>query len=168
MMRFAAPEWLILLPVAAFAAWYWPRLRLLTPWRLLLVLTLCLALARPQWRTHFAGLDLWVLVDRSASAAETLAPHLPEWEALLERSRGGRDRLHVVDYAAEAVVRGDVVGEQYAGELQASDLPLAVDTALARMSGDRAARLLVLTDGYSTRALGAAGTRHSALYLLQR
>ncbi len=47
------------------------------------------------------GLDLWVLVDQSDSATDLLRPRLPEWETILEKSKGASDRLFFVDFAAK-------------------------------------------------------------------
>ena len=59
-------------------------------------------LAEPRVRRQGDGLDLWVLVDRSDSGWEELAPRLPEMETILEKSRGVDDRVFFVDFAAEA------------------------------------------------------------------
>ncbi len=152
-MRFAAPEWLILVPLLGLAGYFWPSLRLLRPWRLLCQLLIILLLVRPELRRASDGLDLWVLVDQSASAADLLKPLLPEWEMLLERSRGSEDRLHFVDFAKEAVERGAILGAggtAYSGSRSATRMTSAARHALSLMKRDRSNRLLVLSDGYST------------------
>ncbi len=81
MIGFAAPEWLLLLPALAFAAWWWPALPLRRAGRVLVLVLLVLALARP-YRTSGGGVDLWVLVDRSASAADRVESRRAELERL--------------------------------------------------------------------------------------
>ncbi|MEI8234369.1 MAG: VWA domain-containing protein [Verrucomicrobiota bacterium] len=144
-MHLAAPEWLLFSPVLALAAWRWSALR--APLRVVcLVLLICFA-ARPQVQRCGRGLDVWVLADRSASAAESVGPRLAEWERILERSKSPDDRLFWVDYATEACLRE--LGESV-GSPEATRTALAAKYALSQMPGDRAARLLALTDGYAT------------------
>ncbi len=155
-MRLLHPEWLLLIPILALAGWFWRGLRLEKPLRVLCILLAALLLAQPQIRRHSDGLDLWVLVDRSDSARDLLGPKLTEWEVILERSKKSGDRLHFVDFADEAVTRGAQIragSTDFAGGTQATRLNSAAGHALAQMRPDRAARLLVLTDGYSTEPL---------------
>ena len=105
-MRLGAPEWLLLLPLLVVAGWAWPHWRLWRAWRVVCLLLVVLLLVRPQLRLAGDGLDLWVLVDQSDSAQDVLHPLLPEWEMILERSRGPDDRLRFVDFAGDAVERG--------------------------------------------------------------
>ena len=57
-----------LLPALAVAGWRWRGLRLHEPLRAAGLAVLVLALAEPRLRRASAGLDLWVLTDRSDSA----------------------------------------------------------------------------------------------------
>ena len=93
MIRLQSPEWLILVAVIGFAAWYWRSTRIATPLRLIALFALVMALAEPVLPGKGRGLDLWVLVDRSASAREILEPRLEEIEELLESSRSSADRV---------------------------------------------------------------------------
>ncbi len=158
MIRFLAPEWALLVPLLLVVGFTWRRLRLWQPWRLLCLTLLVLVLVQPQVRRLGPGLDLWVLVDRSASAADGMAARLPEWETLLERSKGADDRLFFVDYADVPVVRAEGTGD-FSESVQATRTKLAAQHALAQMSRDRAARLLVLTDGFSTESLEGLSER---------
>lgn len=88
-----------LLPLILFAAWRWPSLRLWHPLRALCVVLLLLVPVEPQIRRFSRGLDLWVLVDQSASAAQVMASQLPEWQSLLEKSKSRDDRIFYLDYA---------------------------------------------------------------------
>ncbi len=157
-MRFAAPEWLLMVSVLLFVAWRWPALGLRLPRRALLVLLLLLVLVQPEIRRISPGLDLWVLVDRSASASEAIESRLPEMEGLIQRAKGPDDRLHFVDFAKVAQLRSetDPIPE---AQRQETRMALAIETTLARLDPDRASRLLVLTDGASTEPLAGLGER---------
>ncbi|MCE9518647.1 MAG: VWA domain-containing protein [Verrucomicrobia bacterium] len=157
-MRFASPEWFLLLPLLAAAGWFWHGMRLEKPLRVLCLLLLVLLLARPQLRRSGDGLDLWVLVDHSDSARDLLQPRLAEWETILDKSKGAADRLFFIDFAAEAVKRGALIraganGAEFDGARNATRLNSAATFALAQMSPDRAARVLAMTDGFSTEVL---------------
>ena len=161
-MRFLAPHWLFLLPLLAAAGWFWPRLGLFRPWRVACVVFVLALLAQPQIRYKSDGLDLWVLVDRSDSARDVLSAKLPEWEQILDKSKGAKDRLHFVDYAAEAVKRGAIIAAgstEFSGPRTATRTGTALGYALSQMEAERAARVLVLTDGFSTEPLEGVAER---------
>ncbi|MEM1059332.1 MAG: VWA domain-containing protein [Verrucomicrobiota bacterium] len=149
-MRFDSPQWLLLVPVLIALAFWYPRLKLWEPWRALVALCLVVALAQLSWQQRSGGLDLWVLVDRSASAEEGIAQRIDEWEAILKNSKGNADRIQFIDYAEEAMLRGDQETMQYTGGKETTNTALAIRDALGRAQTDRSNRLLVLTDGYST------------------
>jgi len=158
MIRCLAPQWFLLVPALAAAGWYWRGLHLERPLRAACLLLAVLVLAEPQIRRHGDGLDLWVLVDQSDSAWEYAQPRLQEWQTILEKSRGVDDRIFYVDFADEAVTRGALLkggaaATDYAGRRSATRLASALAYALGQMPEDRAARLLALTDGYSTEPL---------------
>lgn len=150
-MRLAHPEFLLLLLPLAFAAWRRRHWGLLRPLRLLCLLLLVAIFCRPEWRLRADGIDLWLLVDRSASVAERMRKALPEWEALLERSRGSKDRLRIIEYAGAPVGRGQ--GELNESDLHETRTALALEYALGRHERDRVSRILLLTDGDSTEPL---------------
>jgi hypothetical protein len=158
MIRFAAPEWLVLLPFLFYAVWSWPRRALRSPLRAAALTLLVLALAEPEWPRGASGVDLWVLLDRSDSARDALEPARDELETLLERARPADGRLFVVDFAAEAQLRGSssealsIAG----GETRLSS---AVRFALGRADAERASRLLVISDGYATETLDGLEAR---------
>ena len=155
-MRFASPAWFILLPLIALAVWRFRSLR--SPLRVACLLLLLLVLVQPQIRRLARGMDLWVLIDRSASAADAMVPRLGEIESLLGRSKPADDRIIYMEYAALAQVRGE--SDEIPPHLrQQTRTALAIQSALARMDKDRAARLLLLTDGYSTEPLTQIGER---------
>jgi uncharacterized membrane protein len=157
-IRFLAPQWFLLLPALALAGWFWRGLHLERPLRAVCLLLAVLLLAEPRVRRQGDGLDLWVLVDQSDSGWEDLAPRLAEMETILEKSRGVDDRIFFVDFADEAVTRGALIrsgpgATEYAGQRAATRLASAVSYTLGQMPADRAARILAITDGYSTEPL---------------
>lgn len=157
-MRFAAPEWFLLVPAIIFAAWKFPALELWRPRRAGLVLLLVLALVRPEVRRIGPGLDLWVLVDRSASAADAIEPRRAEMEGLIAKAKGPDDRMFLVDFAKIALPRNDTDAIPDA-QRQETRMALAIETTLARLDPERASRLLVLTDGASTEPIAGLGER---------
>ncbi len=147
-----APEWLFLVPALVALGWRVKALRLGEPLRVLLLGLLVLALADPRLRVGGGGLDLWVLMDRSDSVAGPAAAQAPEVAAILERARGRDDRVYFIDYAVDAQRRdqGDPVLRGGTGR---TNTAVALELALGQMREGRAARLLVLTDGYATEPL---------------
>jgi hypothetical protein len=112
-MTFGAPEWFFLLPALAVVGWRWRALRLHEPLRAAALAMLVLAMAEPRLRLADSGLDLWVLTDRSDSAAGAMDAQAREIETIPDRSRETDDRVFYVDFAGEAVRRdrGDPVFE---------------------------------------------------------
>ncbi len=127
------------------------RLGLLKPLRVAVLLLLAAALARPTIRGTTEAIDLWVLADRSASAAEAAARALPEWEGILERSKRPGDELHLIDFAASPLVRGR--GDSNSIDPLETRTAFAIRFALEQLRPERVSRLLVLTDGYATEGL---------------
>ncbi len=159
MARLASPEWLLLVAVIAFVAWYWPAPRLAKPLRLLALVLLVLALAEPILPGKGHGLDLWVLVDRSASTREFLEPRLEEMEELLASSQSSSDHLFFIDFARDARRRSASESELITSLGDTSDLETALQFALSSADSDRHSRILLLSDGYSTVPLKAVGER---------
>lgn len=155
-IRFIAPQWFLLLPALALAGWYWRGLHLERPLRSVCLVLAVLLLAEPRMRQQGDGLDLWVLVDQSDSGWEDLAPRLAEMETILEKSRTSDDRIFYVDFADESVTRGALLRSgttEFAGKRTATRLASAMSHALAHMPAERAARMLAITDGFSTEPL---------------
>lgn len=155
-MIFRHPEWLVLFPLLLLAGWYLPRLGVWKPLRLFLLALVTVALAQPQWRRLADGVDVWLLLDSSASAEKPMARGLAEWEKLLEQSRGPHDRLLQLNFAAEVMKRGAEGAELYDRQRQSTRTGLAINQALAhaqRESQGRPVRVAVFTDGYSTEPL---------------
>lgn len=159
-MRFVYPEFFLLIPALAALAWLWRGLQIQRPLRALCLLLGVVLLASPEIRQVADGLDLWVLADRSSSASAQLEPVLGEWLGLLEKSRGRNDRLHVVDFAAEALLRSEGDGTSlFPGDKNATCLAGAIFHTLPRLATGREGRLLVFTDGNSTEPLSGLAER---------
>ena len=159
MPRLESPEWLILVAVIVFVGWYWRAPRLTKPLRFLGLCLLVVALTEPTLPGKGRGLDLWVLVDRSASTKDFLEPRLEEMEELLQSSRSSSDRLFFVDFARDARLRSASDAELISGLGETTDLETALHVALSGADSDRHSRILLLSDGYSTVPLAAAGER---------
>ncbi len=156
-MNLATPAWLLLLPALLLLGWQWPRLELRRPLRVLCLLLLALALADLRWRLFEPGVDLWVLVDRSDSAADLLSPRLGEWEGLLHSSMGRNDKLAFIDFGDDAVVRPEDLSTQSEITTTETRMANALRLAVLRHDPNRATRFLMLTDGYPTEPLGDIG-----------
>lgn len=157
-MNFGAPEWFFLLPALIVIAWRWRGLRLHEPLRALSLLVLVFAVAEPRLRLTSAGLDLWVLADRSDSNAGAMNGQASEFTAILERSKRSTDRLFFIDYAGSAVRRdrGDPIYYDGSHETRTG---AALEFTLGQLAPARAARVLALTDGYATEPLGDAAEK---------
>ena len=129
-----------------------------TPLRVSCLLLLALVFLEPAFRRVGRGLDLWVLIDRSASAADALAPRLAEMKGLLERSKSRDDRISYIEFAEPVQMEGQA-DDIPPHKQQQTRMALAIQFALDQMPAGRAARLLILTDGYSTEPLTGLGER---------
>jgi len=158
-MKLNSPEWLLLVPLIAFLIWYARSIEWMRPLRLICLALLVLALCDPQISRFSPGLDLWVLVDQSSSAVDALAAHDAEIEGLLTRSKGSADNIHFLDFAENAEERDTESERVYEGNRDSTRLAHAIEVALTHIKPDQAARLLVLTDGYSTEPLAGLELR---------
>ena len=164
MITFDAPEWFILLPALVFLAWRWPMLGLARPLRGAAMLAGVLLLADPRLPSRSGGLDLWVLLDRSASTEDAIDRDLPEWRRLLQQAKPGRrDELHFLDFAADVIPAPPDGGTSlYSTRRGATRTAQAISHVLARQPKDRPARVLVMTDGYATEPLREAAAKLQA------
>ncbi|MEM9480040.1 MAG: VWA domain-containing protein [Verrucomicrobiota bacterium] len=154
-MTFQAPEWFALLPVLFVTGWLVKRLQLWRPLRVVCLALLVLILAKPQLNRMQKGMDLWLLVDRSDSVSEIVDRQFREWKKLLEKHKPSRhDRLHFVDYAAEVIRADENDLPSYSGKSNLTKTRLALSNVLAGIESEKPARVLALTDGFSTEPLG--------------
>ncbi len=153
-VNFEEPLWFVLVPIFVVLAWWRRGLRLYLPLRALALLLLVCLLANPKWEQQKRALDLWVLLDRSDSTEGLIDENLADWMRILEKSKpSAKDEIRVVNYGSEVLTRG--IGETaiYGGGRDLTRTGLAIQTALAIAREDRPARILLLSDGYSTEPL---------------
>lgn len=161
---FSSPQWFLLLPVFAVIGWYFRRLELWRPRRIILLSLLTLILVDPRIKRLKDGLDLWVLIDRSASAETLVDQNIDEWRRLLEKSRPSKaDTLKFVDYAAEVVTQSNTETTTYPGDRNLTRTALALEDVLALADRKKRSRVLIFTDGYSTEPLTGIGEKFSAM-----
>ena len=152
MIQFLSPEWFFLVPLLVLAGWKYKRLRLASPVRLLIQAVLVLALAQPVITRGGSDMDLWVLIDQSGSTDGAAAADAPEIQSILERSKRPGDRIRLVDFAREAVLRGQ--GDPvFNGGPSNTCMAEALAYTLAQMEPDRVNRILMVTDGWPTSPL---------------
>lgn len=143
---------LLLLPVV------WPYLRppgrrFLGVLRTLLVVGGLLYLSGPYLRRAEPGVDVVVVVDRSASMGRAGQERVRELLRLLGRTRGSEDRLAVVGFGEKAVLEAAPSAgpppEHAAREVggHGSDLAAALELAGSLRAAGRVQRFLVLSDG---------------------
>lgn len=152
-MTILNPEWVLLVAVFALLGWQVKALELWRPWRVVLCALLVLLLMDLQLERLQRGLDLWVLVDRSASANDAVEAGLVEWESILEKSRGSQDRLFYIDFAGEAGVRAGRESVAIIEDTNSTNIGLAIQRAMLRRDPQRTSKLLLLGDGYGTDSL---------------
>ncbi|MFN0130583.1 MAG: VWA domain-containing protein [Verrucomicrobiales bacterium] len=154
-MIFRSPEWLAVLPIALVAGWWVRRLGLYRPLRLLCLVLITIILMQPQIRRFENGLDLLILLDRSASTEDLVDKGLPEWRQLLEAGRQSvDDRTVYFDFAGEIARQGDTGTAIPDRSRRLTRTRLAVDHALNQARRSKPSRLLVFTDGFATEPLG--------------
>ena len=170
MIRFGAPEFLLLALPALWLLWALrdgvrPAVLAL---RLLLVVALAALLAEPFVAGRESGRDLILVVDRSLSVPgdqEALVGELAQHAA--DAARPG-DRVGVVLFGLDSVVEQPPVEGFHPGpfgkavDRTATDLAGALETALALVPPGRQGSLLVLSDGESTGREPAAVAREAA------
>ena len=159
-----SPEWLLLIPALAFAGWRWKALGLQRPRRVLVLVAIVALLVEPRVASRGGGMDLWVLLDRSASTEDLVDRNVAEWRTLLERARPSRrDTMHLLDYAAEVLPAEPAGGTSlYDTRRGQTRTALAISHVLAAREAGRPARILVFTDGYATEPLRETAAKLAA------
>jgi hypothetical protein len=154
-MIFRTPEWFALLPAVLAVGWLMPRIQVFLPRRVLCLALLTLILMQPQVRQFGNGLDLFVLLDRSASTEDLIDKGLPEWRQLLEAGRRSADDQAVYyDYAAEVTRQGETGAALAERSRRLTNTRLAIEHVLNQTGRSKPARVLVFTDGFATEPLG--------------
>ncbi len=165
MFALGQPGWLLLVIPLGVLAWRVRALGLLRPLRAVIVILLVLMLCEPRVRWRSEGLDLWVVLDRSASAEGEVAKSSREWLQILQSSKGTADRLFLVEFA-DGVQRVDVENRaEFSQSVFRTQLADALEYVAREAAGDRASRVLVFTDGLSTQPLGGLEFALNAAHL---
>lgn len=155
-MDFDFPESFLLLPLLGLVGWFWPKLGLFRPLRLVILLLLIAMLSGPKFVKQQNALELIVLLDRSDSTEDLIDKGLPEWTRLLESSKPGRnDKLRFVNYAAEVAEAG-IDGSSFTGSRKQTRTGLALSNLMAQVDEKMPTRVLLFTDGYATEPLTEA------------
>lgn len=155
-MAFEYPESFLLIPLVGLLGWFWPRLGLFRPLRILIVLIAATLLSQPSIRKQQNALELVVLLDRSESTEDLIDKGLPEWTRLIENSKPGRnDTLRFVNFAAEVADAG-IDGSSFTGSRKLTKTGLALSNLMAKVDETKPTRVLLFTDGYSTEPLTEA------------
>jgi uncharacterized membrane protein len=155
-MDFDFPESFLLLPLLALVGWFWLRLGLFRPLRLVILILAVAMLSGPNFVKQQNALELIVLLDRSDSTEDLIDKSLPEWTRLLEESKPGRkDKLRFVNYAAEVADAG-IDGSSFTGSRKQTRTGLALSNLMAQVDEKMPTRVLLFTDGYSTEPLNEA------------
>ena len=158
-MGFEYPESFLLIPLVGLLGWFWPRLGLFKPLRIVIVLLVATILSMPSIRKQQNALDLVVLLDRSESTEDLIDKGLPEWTRLLENAKPGRkDTLRFVNFAAEVADVG-IDGSSFTGSRKLTKTGLALSNVLAKVDETKPTRVLLFTDGYSTEPLTEAASQ---------
>lgn len=165
MLGFLAPEWFFLVPLLVIIGWKFPFLKFHSPLRLSILLLLLIALCRPSIKMNNGEMDVWVMVDQSDSAM--LKPYMASQEIadILNRSGHPGDRVRLVDFAKDAVLRekGDPT---LTGGTGSTRISRAIDYLLTQIDTNRTNRLLFLTDGYPTDDLELATAKLKELNIV--
>ncbi len=156
MIQFQEPYWLLVLIPASVLFWL---VRPATVWLFALragvVLSCCLALARPSWHMKDASGTVVLVADRSLSMPVSAAAGHKEAVSLLVHNMARNDLLGVVAFGEQAMVeRAPAYGELDSPVLdvggEASSLAEAIDRAVSLIPEGDPGRILVVSDGRFT------------------
>ena len=153
MITFADPWWLIFFPLGLLCAYTLKFTPLFRPLRITLFAILVLALSDPRIKLKDTGTDLFVLLDRSASASAMVNTSWEEMKNLLNKSKSSRDNLHVIEFAKEAKLITANQKELFETSQNYTNTSNAAHLALILSKQNRNTRILTVTDGYSTESL---------------
>lgn len=165
-VQFAAPGWLVLIPVLGGLSAWWGRKSLaglgpVSRWvalgvRLLVIVLLSAAVAEPEWRKVSKDVAVTVVMDSSQSVPADRQAELDRWVEAAAQHKPKDDRLGVVTIAKDAYVqslptrRTTQVERQHIGATDGTNLAGGVRLAAAVAPEDAANRLLLISDGNET------------------
>ena len=161
MIQFESPLWLAGLLLSAYAFWSWwtraPRSSKVVPvFRALAVACLTLALAGATWMRAVPGIDLHVLVDRSASVDGESQAKAEAFIQELSRLLGPSDRIALYSFGRDVQVELPLSGSvarqafQSVPDATATDIEAALRAALLRADPRANSRIVLLSDGIQT------------------
>ncbi len=136
--------------------------------RVVLVLALVVALARPEFSLRSAGSDVVVVVDRSDSMPPRADATADELIRLVQAQRRPGDRVGVISFGRVPRVDQPLSAEaQFQGftstvDAEASNLEAALQTAADLIPAERVGRVLVVSDGRATGLDARAAARRLA------
>jgi uncharacterized membrane protein len=181
-LTFAAPWWLLSLPLALAVWWHRgrgsgparsrsearPSLRVARILRTLAVVALALALAGPQWRTAGGEVDVAFLLDGSDSLSGGARQRAEEWVRDALAARGDGDRAALALFGRDARLEYALRGESLAADTavvidpSATDLSRAVRLGQGVLGSAHRRRAVLLTDGRETDGDVLAGAQELA------
>ncbi len=125
--------------------------------RILALLLVVSALARPSYRDEATDVAVTVINDVSRSIPSSVQPRVDSFvELAQEGSREPDDRLGVITAARDPIVQSSPskfvreVERQFIGDTEATNLASAVNQAIANRPPDAAFRILMVTDANET------------------
>lgn len=135
--------------------------------RLLLVTALILAIAQPVLHRASDLLSVVFVVDRSASTSVGDVSIAPDWVARAIAQAGPNDRVGIVDFAGNAVLRRPLGANQDRPATprpaaQESNLGAALHLASSLFPNEGANRIIVLSDGQTNAGDAAAEARQAS------
>ncbi len=125
--------------------------------RILALVLVVSALARPAYRDEATDVAVTVINDVSRSIPSSVQPRVDSFVELAQAgSREPNDRLGVITAARDPIVQSSPskfvrgVERQFIGDTESTNLASAVNQAIANRPGDAAFRILLVTDANET------------------
>jgi len=125
--------------------------------RIVALLLVVSALARPSYRDEATDVAVTVINDVSRSIPTSVQPRVDSFvELAQEGSRGPDDRLGVITAARDPIVQSSPskfvrgIERQFIGDTESTNLASAVNQAIANRPSDAAFRILLVTDANET------------------
>lgn len=178
-LSFAAPHWLLLLPLALYLFLAWRRFgvqsgsfpvrRFVPVLRAGALTALILILAQAQWLAKVPGVDIHVLIDRSASVGTDAHLQAEELLQALHAVLGPHDRIATYAFGRESFAERPLgpaaaasAASRTAPDPTATNLEAALLRAVDALDPGANSRILIVSDGIET-----VGDAASLLPLLQ-
>ena len=125
--------------------------------RIVALLLVVAALARPSYRDEATDVSVTVINDVSRSIPSSVQPRVDSFVDLAQQgSREPNDRLGVITAARDSIVQASPsrhvrgIERQFIGDTESTNLASAVNQAIANSATDAASRILLVTDANET------------------